>query len=85
MPKYPESFREGVFFKVEFNLSETGDIYFDLKNFVKGMVYVNGHNLGPQQRLYCPAVWLRKGKNQIIIFDLHKNDSGAISGSKTME
>ena len=42
------------------------------------MVYVNGHNLGrhwnigPQQRLYCPAM-VKEGNNEIIVFDLLQN------------
>jgi beta-galactosidase len=38
-------------------------------------VFVNGHhlgrfwNVGPQQTLYLPGCWLKKGKNSIIIFD----------------
>lgn len=65
-----------IFFEGNFELTETGDTYFDLSNYFKGMVYINGHNLGrywnigPQQRLYCPASWLKKGKNEILVFDL---------------
>ncbi len=81
----------GVFFKGNFSLSETGDTYFDLSNYSKGMVYVNGHNLGrywntgPQQRLYCPAGWLKKGNNGIIIFDLLQLDAKEIKSFKTLE
>jgi len=41
----------------------------------KGVVFVNGHNLGrfwnvgPQQTLYVPGVWLKKGKNEIRVFE----------------
>ncbi len=83
--------RPGSFFKGNFTLSETGDTYFDLSNYSKGMVYVNGHNLGrywnigPQQHLYCPASWLNKGDNDIIIFDLFQLSSKKISGIKTLE
>ena len=69
-----------------FSFTNTGDTYFDLSNYSKGMVYINGHNsgrywsIGPQQRLYCPASWLKKGKNEIIVFDLHKLESATING-----
>jgi beta-galactosidase len=82
---------KGSFFKGEFNLSQTGDTYFDLSNYSKGMVYVNGHNLGrhwnvgPQQHLYCPASWLKKGMNEIIVFDLLQQDAKEIRGLKTLE
>jgi beta-galactosidase len=65
-----------TFFEGNFELRETGDTYFDLSNYFKGNVYINGHNLGrywnigPQQRLYCPASWLKKGINKLLVFDL---------------
>lgn len=74
------------FFTGSFNLTEVGDTYFDMSKFTKGVVYVNGHNLGrfwnigPQQRLYCPASWLKKGKNEIIVFDLHQMQEATIEG-----
>jgi beta-galactosidase len=42
----------------------------------KGYAWVNGHNLGrywnigPQQTMYVPGCWLKKGANEIIILDL---------------
>ncbi|OXB65775.1 hypothetical protein ASZ78_004451 [Callipepla squamata] len=41
----------------------------------KGVVFVNGHNLGrywkigPQETLYLPGPWLWKGSNEIVIFE----------------
>jgi beta-galactosidase len=81
----------GFFFKAEFNLNEVGDTYFDASNFRKGVVWINGHNLGrywyigPQQRLYCPASWLKKGSNEIIVFDLLQKDAATISGKRTLQ
>jgi len=83
--------RKGMFFKGNFSLPGTGDTYFDMSNYSKGMVYVNGHNLGrhwnigPQQRLYCPAGWLKKANNEIIVFDLLQTDAKPIFAFKTME
>jgi beta-galactosidase len=83
--------RPGQFFKGTFTLANTGDTYLDLSAFKKGMVWVNGHNLGryweigPQKRLYCPATWLKKGENEIVVFDLHQVDAASISGEKTLE
>ncbi len=83
--------RNGSFFKGRFILSATGDTYFDLSKYSKGMVYVNGHNLGrhwyvgPQQHLYCPAAWLKKGVNEIIVFDLLQQDAKEIKGMKSLE
>ncbi|CAE6716993.1 beta-galactosidase [Paraburkholderia haematera] len=70
--------KAGLFFKATLPLDATGDTYLDMCNWTKGVVWVNGHNLGrywnigPQQRLYCPAPWLRPGDNEVIIFDQHQ-------------
>ncbi len=59
----------------EFNLKEAGDTFIDMQNWGKGIVFINGKNLGrfwkvgPQQTLYIPGVWLKQGKNEIVIFD----------------
>ncbi len=83
--------KQALFFDGEFSLSETGDTYFDMSSYSKGIVYVNGHNLGrywsigPQQRLYCPASWLKKGNNEIIVFDLHDPKATPIRGRTSLE
>ncbi len=82
--------KPGVFFRGRFTLDKTADTFIDMTNFIKGTVWVNGRNLGryweigPQQRLYCPASWLQKGENEIVIFDLHKCESGTVRGFETM-
>ncbi|HMK37837.1 MAG TPA: beta-galactosidase family protein, partial [Bacteroidota bacterium] len=49
--------RRGVFFRGSFDLSEVADTFIDMSDYVKGFVWVNGHNLGrywnigPQKRL----------------------------------
>lgn len=64
-----------VIYQGTFNLTETGDTFLDMADWGKGIVFVNGRNLGrywqkgPQQTLYLPGVWLRKGKNEITIFE----------------
>ena len=78
------------FFGASFNLVQTGDTYFDLSGYTKGVLYVNGHNLGrfwnigPQQRLYCPAGYLKKGKNEILVFDLHQLAASPVKGWHTL-
>ena len=83
--------REGIFFRGNFELSATADTYFDMSGFKKGTVWVNGHNLGrywyvgPQQRLYCPASWLKKGKNSMIVLDLHQHEPATVKGRRTLD
>ncbi|MHC1731724.1 MAG: glycoside hydrolase family 35 protein [Bacteroidales bacterium] len=82
--------KPGVFFRGTLTLDATADTFIDMTNFVKGFVWVNGHNLGryweigPQTRLFCPASWLKKGENEIIVFDLHKTTPGSVRGFESL-
>jgi beta-galactosidase len=66
---------QGTKERVVFYLDAPADTYFDMSDWGKGCVWVNGHhlgrcwNIGPQQTLYVPAEWLLKGKNEMVIFD----------------
>lgn len=83
--------RRGVFFRGSFDLRDVGDTFFDMSGYVKGFVWVNGHNLGrfwnigPQRRLFCPSTWLKRGGNRIVVLDIHKNQPESISGRTTLE
>ncbi len=88
--------KPGIFFRGNFVLTRaegnTGcDTFIDLSKFTKGVVWINGHNLGrywnigPQKRLYCPAPWMREGMNEIMVFDLHQTEHNWITGTKTLE
>ena len=69
-----------TFYTAFFNLDQTGDTFLDMHNWGKGIVFINGHHLGrywnkgPQQTLYLPGVWLKKGRNEIFIFE-QKNEN----------
>ncbi|MBO9153883.1 hypothetical protein ACFOTA_16810 [Chitinophaga sp. GCM10012297] len=90
-PSKAEAGKPGQFFAAKFNLEKTGDTFIDMSGFKKGVVWVNGHNLGryweigPQKRLYCPASWLKTGENDIRVFDLHQTEAAAVSGYARME
>lgn len=83
--------KPGIFYKGNFSLAVTGDTYFDISAYIKGIVWVNGHNLGrywnigPQKRLYCPGSFLRLGLNEIFIFDLHQSNPKPVFGATSME
>jgi len=82
--------RPGGIFKGTFNLERAADTFIDMSLYEKGYVWINGHNLGrywnigPQYRLYCPAGWLKKGRNEIVVLDLRQSAprpiAGAVSG-----
>ena len=81
----------GKFFKGTFQLNTVGDTYLDMSNYKKGFVVVNGKNLGrywcpsPQQRLFCPAPWLKKGRNEVLIFDMLQSTATTIKGVKSLQ
>jgi len=89
-PAVIDTKRRGTFFKGIFMPDNQADTYIDVTNYQKGLVWVNGHNLGrfwdigPQKRLYCPASWLKKDKNEIVIFDLLQNEARPLSGKSTL-
>ena len=67
---------KGGYYRGYFNLKKVGDTFINMEAFGKGQVYVNGHALGrfwqigPQQTLYLPGCWLKKGKNEVIVLDV---------------
>ncbi|HEX8022282.1 beta-galactosidase family protein [Mucilaginibacter sp.] len=69
-----------------FKLDKVGDTYLDMSNWGKGVVWVNGHNLGrywgigPQQTLYLPVEWLKKGYNDVEVLELLKPEQDLLSG-----
>jgi hypothetical protein len=85
-PAHPGTVRPGQFFSGEFTLDQVADTYIDLSKYRKGVVWVNGHNLGrfwevgPQTRLYCPASWLKRGQNKIVVFDMLKTEAASVGG-----
>lgn len=79
--RYKEEFSfDGTptFFRGVFYSEDCRDTFIDMSGFGKGCVFINGFNLGryweqgPYLDLYLPAPLLRKGKNEIIIFELEK-------------
>lgn len=83
--------KKGIFFKSNFFIQKAGDMFFDISNFKKGILWVNGHNLGryweigPQKRLYCPASFLRAGQNEMMIFDLQQTEPKIVVGFRNIE
>ncbi|MBQ4067300.1 MAG: beta-galactosidase [Clostridia bacterium] len=61
---------------------EPCDTFAHLHGFTKGIVFVNGINIGryfntagPQKSLYVPAPFLRRGENEITVFESDKTES----------
>ena len=81
----PSARGEG-YYRGTFVLKKTGDTYIDMSTWGKGLVWVNGHCLGrfwqvgPQQALFLPGCWLKKGRNEIIVMDVIGPSSPVLSG-----
>ena len=75
-----------TFYRGTFDLLKTGDTFLDMRSMKKGIVWINGHNLGrfwdigPQQTLYVPGPWLKSGKNTVVVFDLTSQPNSKLSG-----
>jgi beta-galactosidase len=84
----PES--GAAFYRGAFALTSVGDTYLDMRGWGKGLVWVNGHNLGrywrigPQQSLFVPSTWLNKGRNEIVVLDLETGRNRSIQGIKDL-
>lgn len=75
-----------AYYKSTFNLSKTGDTFLNMSDWSKGLVWVNGHDMGryweigPQQTLYVPGCWLKEGQNEIIVLDMASPRVNKIEG-----
>ncbi|MBB5395809.1 beta-galactosidase [Mucilaginibacter sp. AK015] len=85
LPAQNQNELQPALYRGTFALRGVVDTYLDMSGFGKGFVFVNGHNLGkyweigPQQTLYVPAAWLKKGINEVIVFDELKSGHTELS------
>lgn len=77
MPKMRSPYVKGqpTLYFGTFELDKVGDTFLDMEKWGKGIVFVNGVNLGrywkvgPQQTLYLPGCYLHKGQNTVVVFE----------------
>ncbi len=81
---------KGALYRAEIELQNPVDTFFDVREWQKGYVWVNGHllgrywNIGPQERLYCPGEFLKNGRNTIEILDFFMvTDTPPVISGKT--
>lgn len=66
-----------TFYRGTFDVAKTGGTFLDLRNWSFGVVWVNGHNLGRfwdhggLRSLFVPGHWLKTGRNDIVVLELH--------------
>ncbi|MFF2271609.1 beta-galactosidase family protein [Agromyces sp. NPDC058136] len=64
-----------VFAAATFSLDEPAGLHLELPGFTKGVIWVNGVNLGrywsrgPQRTYFVPAPVLRAGENELVVFE----------------
>jgi len=67
-------------------LDTVGDTWLDLSEWGRGVVWVNDRclsrfwSIGPQQTCFLPGAWLRKGENEIVVFDAEGKGRKAVRG-----
>ncbi|MFC3274958.1 beta-galactosidase [Agromyces mediolanus] len=67
-----------------FELEEPVDLHLGTEGWGKGVVWVNGFNLGrywsagPQRSLYVPAPVLRRGENELVVLELTAAPCGVV-------
>jgi beta-galactosidase len=65
------------FYRGEFYVTQPADTFVDMRQFGKGVVWINGRligrfwNIGPQRTLYVPSTIIAPRRNDIEIFDLN--------------
>jgi len=73
-------------YRGHFNVDAPADTFLDLRGWGKGVLLVNGRNagrywkIGPQQTLFVPASWQKKGANEVIVLDLFDGGSRSLQG-----
>ena len=89
--QYEEIQPAGVpaFYRGTLQVDQPADTFLDMEGWTKGVVFLNGFNLGrywskgPQRRLYVPGPLLRQGENELVIFELHGSQEPAVMFADT--
>ncbi|HEY2621925.1 MAG TPA: beta-galactosidase family protein [Dyella sp.] len=75
-----------AFHRGNLHAAKPADTFLDVSAFGKGVLWVNGHNLGrmwdigPQQSLYLPGPWVKQGDNAVVAFDLQTPKQASLRG-----
>lgn len=78
-----------AFYRFELEVDEAGDTFLDFTGWGKGVAWINGFNLGryweigPQRRLYIPGPLLKKGVNEVTLFETEGKAGDTISFEDT--
>ena len=76
-----------AFYRGHFDVKTPGYTFLDMRGWGKGYVWINGTNIGrywsagPQQAMFVPGAWLKPGRNEVVVLDLHEGGDRSLSGS----
>ena len=76
-------------YRGSFDVAEPAGTFLDLRHWSMGAVWVNGHNLGRfwdhggLRSLFLPRHWVKAGKNEIVVLELHEAPTQAEIPSDT--
>ncbi len=77
---------EPAFWRGSFEVTAPADTFLDLRNWGKGVVWVNGRclarfwNIGPTQTAYLPGAWLHAGRNEVVVLDFVGPRAATLAG-----
>lgn len=80
--------KEPAYYRGKFNATEQKDVFLNMSNWGKGLVWVNGHclgrfwNIGPTQTMYLPAPWIKEGVNEVVVLDFIGPQEVVINGEQ---
>ncbi|MDE3180777.1 MAG: beta-galactosidase [Acidobacteriota bacterium] len=80
--------RGPAFYRHRFTVARAGDTFLDMRGWGMGCAWINGHNLGrywkigPQQTLFTPGCWLKRGINEIVVLDVEEGGHRSVAGLK---
>ncbi|HAZ65231.1 MAG TPA: beta-galactosidase, partial [Opitutae bacterium] len=78
-----------AFWRGSFKAEANKDTWLDVRNWSKGVLWVNGHNLGrfwnigPTQTMFLPGCWLKDGDNDVIVLDFVGPTEPTLAGLNT--
>jgi beta-galactosidase len=70
-----EAVKGPAFWRGKFKAAANKDTWLDVRGWSKGVLWVNGHNLGrfwnigPTQTMFLPGCWLKDGDNDVVVLD----------------
>jgi beta-galactosidase len=82
----PSHVNAPAFYRGTFDVDDPADTFLDVRSLGKGLLWINDRpagrfwEIGPQLTLYVPAPFLKRGRNEVVVFDLLERASRTLRG-----